>query len=241
MQATDLLRYGLWGAVAATAARNRKEYGVPTAWLTHLMGNTVTLFLPDLLGIAGIKRRPRAAPDSTVKALLRTLDRRVRQDPHYVGYVAPLALGFILSHPDYSIYHGRWAELTVAGFGVDSIPHGSTAYMFARLVSETTLCLAEELPSDSPLAPISRWAAANVDESAALAVLLVTVMWEVAEYFAYIAELRATGKDPSEINMQWSLPDSITDSLSNLVGLLLAIYVRRAKSAPAPGRDVAVA
>ena len=176
MRAADLLRYGLWSAVAATAARNRKEYGVPTAWLTHLAGNTVTLFLPELLRLAPVRRRALAAPDSTWKALLRTLDRRVRQDPHYAGYVAPLALGFILSHPDYSIYHGRWAELTIADFGVDSIPHASAAYSLARLISETTLSLAEELPSDSPLAPVSRWAAGYVDELAAVAVLLVTVV-----------------------------------------------------------------
>ncbi len=55
MRAADLLRYGLWGAVAATAARNRKEYGVPTAWLTHLAGNTVTLLLQDLLGLAPVR------------------------------------------------------------------------------------------------------------------------------------------------------------------------------------------
>src|ERR687885_393828 len=102
MRPADLLRYGLWSAVAATAARNRKEYGVPTAWLTHLATNTVTLFLPDVLRLVRVSPRPALQQDSTWHALLRTLDRRARLDPTYAAYVAPLAAGFILSHPDYS-------------------------------------------------------------------------------------------------------------------------------------------
>ena len=63
----------------------------------------------------------------------------------------------------------------------------------------------------------------------------------MSEYLAHMAELRATGKDASEINMQWSLPDAITDSISNLAGLLLAIYVRRSKPAQTWRRDMAFA
>ncbi len=227
MRAADLLRYTTWAAVAVTAERNRKEYGVPTAWLTHLLGNTVTLFLPDLFRLAA-SRSPSWEPGHpTLRALFRTVDRRAHHDPNYAVYVAPLALGFILSHPDYSIYHGRWAELTVAGFGADSVPHAATAYAFTRLMSQSITTLRDELPDESELAPAVKWAAHHVDELACLAMLFLTLAWETSEYLAHVAELEKTGLEPHEINMQWSLPDAITDSFSNLLGMLAAIVVRR--------------
>lgn len=237
MRPADLLRYGLWTAVAATAARNRKEYGVPTAWLTHLVGNSVTLLLPDCLRL--VPSPDSMCANSTARALLRTLDRRARLDPSYAAYVAPLALGFILSHPDISIYHGRWAERTVLGFGADSIPHSTAAYTLARLISETLRSLEEELPPESFLARPVAWAAGHIDGVSTAMVVLVTIVWELSEYLAQAAEMAATGKDASEVNMQWSVPDAITDTISNLAGLLAAICVRRAaprrSSAPALG------
>ncbi len=227
MRPADLLRYSLWTGVAVTAARNRREYGVPTAWLTHLAGNTVTLLLPDLLHLLPVPPRNGLSGSSTLQAFRRTIDRRARLDPNYAAYVAPLAVGFILSHPDYSIYHGQWAERTVLGFGVDSIPHSAAAYTLARLVSESLLSLEEEFPPGALLGGLVKGAARHVDLVAALSVAVVTLLWELSEYFAHIAELEVTGRDPSEINMQWSLPDAITDSISNLVGLLAAIVVRR--------------
>lgn len=226
MRAADLLRYGLWTGVAITAARNRREYGVPTAWLTHLVGNSITLLLPDLLRVLPMPQSNAPSDGMTLRAIVRTVDRRVRLDPNYAVYAAPLAVGFILSHPDYSIYHGRWAERTVFGFGVDSIPHATAAYTLARLVSESLLSLTEELPPNAPPSGFVAAAARHVDAVATLAVCAVTLAWELSEYFAHVAELEATGRDPSEINMQWSLPDAITDSLSNLLGLLAAIAVR---------------
>lgn len=225
MRAADMLRYGIWAAVATTAARNRKEYGVPTAWLTHLLGNTVTLLLPDLLGIAATRAPGRKAPHSTLGAIFRVLDLRARQDPRYAVYVTPLALGFILSHPDYSIYHGRWAERTIAGFGADSIPHAWTAYTFTRLMSQSVVTLREELPADSSLVPLVAWAVDHVDALAWVAMLALTLGWETSEYLAHVTELNATGRQPHEINMQWSLPDAVTDSLSNLLGMSVAIAV----------------
>lgn len=220
-----LLRYGLWAAVVVTARRNRAVYGVPTAWLTHLVANTVTLFLPELLRLRS--QWPHTAP-AALQPLLRTLDRRVCDDPRYAAYVAPLALGFIASHADHSIYHGRWAARTVLGFGPDSVPHAGAAYALARLASETILTLHTELPRAHPLAEPSAWAARNVDALAASAVACVTLVWEIGEFTAHYDEIARTGRAASEVNMQWSLPDAITDSLSNLAGLLLAIAVRRA-------------
>ena len=227
----DLLRYGLWAAVLRTAVRNRKEYGVPTAWLTHLAGNTVTLLLPDAFRMLpqGLVADAKGLPG----ALLRTLRSRTWEDPSYAGYAAPLALGFIASHPDYSIYHGRWAELNVFGFGLDSLPHASAAYGLARLLTETVHTLECELPRDHALHRPIRRLGRQVDVLAAVAVLIVTIIWECSEYLAHKAELKATGRAPDEINMQWSLPDALTDTVSNALGLGAAILVGRSKRAGA--------
>jgi len=228
MLESTLLRYGLWTAVLGTALRNRKEYGVPTAWLTHLVGNSVTLFLPDALrALAPFKD---SLPPA-LQPLLRTLERRVAHDPLYALYAAPLALGFIGSHADYSIYHGKWAERTILGFGADSIPHSTAAYGLARLASETVLTLHDELPRHHPLAQSAALAAQHVDALAAIVVAVITLLWEVAEYRAHNAEVEATGRDPSDVNMQWSLPDSITDSIANAAGVAAAIAVRHNQAA----------
>jgi hypothetical protein len=227
MRPADLLRYGLWTAVLTTALRNRKEYGVPTAWLTHLAGNTVTLLLPDLVRL--LPQHIFTKTDGLPGALLRTVRQRVSEDPSYAGYAAPLALGFIASHPDYSIYHGRWGELSFFGFGLDSVPHMSAAYALARLLSETMLTLEHELPREHGLCEPVQDLARQVDVLAALAVLVVTITWEVSEYLAHKAELEATGRAPDEINMQWSLTDAITDTISNALGLGTALLVGRAR------------
>jgi hypothetical protein len=227
VRGSDVLRYGMWLAVAVTARRNRREYGVPTAWLTHLAGNTLTLFLPDALGLL---RRSGFAMPAEVQPLLRTLHRRVCDDPAYAAYVAPLALGFVASHPDYSIYHGRWAERTVLGFGIDSVPHGSAAYALARLTGKTLQTLHDELPPDHALARSAAVAARHADAISAAIVIGVTLVWEISEYLAHQAEVDRTGRDPREVNMQWTLPDAITDSLSNIGGLLAAIAMRRAEA-----------
>ena len=221
MRPSDLARYAMWTAVAATAARNRREYRVPTAWLTHLVANSVTLLLPDVLRMLPDPASPLVTP------FVRTLRHRALDDPRYALYVAPLALGFAASHPDYSIYHGALGRLSVLGFGLDSIPHATAAYGLARLVAETLPTLDQELPRSHPLDAYMRGAAANVDALSAAAVALVTLVWETGEWLAYRHELEATGRDASEINMQWSLPDSITDAAANGLGLLAAVAVRR--------------
>lgn len=221
----DLLRYGLWTGVLVTARRNRRAYGVPTAWLTHLAGNSVTLLLPDLVRLLSPQS---VAAGDLAGALLRTLRRRVVDDPSYAGYVTPLALGFIASHADYSIYHGRWAELTILGFGLDSVPHATTAYALARLLGETALTFDQELPARHRLHHPVRQIAGHIDALAALTVLLVTIIWEVSEYLAHEAEL-ATGRAPEDLNMQWSLPDAITDTISNALGLSIALLVGHSK------------
>lgn len=224
MDRADLLRYGLWAAVLNTALRNRKEYGVPTAWLTHLAGNTVTLLLPDAL--RALASTQDQLP-SAWRPLFRTAWQRMSADPAYALYAAPLAIGFIASHPDYSIYHGKWAELNIAGFGLDSIPHSTAAYGLARFVGKTMGTLHRELPHDHPLASLAALGARHVDALAVAAVATVTVLWEAAERRAHYAEMERTGRPADEINMQWSWPDTIMDTLSNVAGLTAAIAVRR--------------
>jgi hypothetical protein len=63
---------------------------------------------------------------------------------------------------------------------------------------------------------------------AALAVALITLVWEASEYLAQQAELKATGRDISEINMQWDLRDAFVDTIANFAGLIAAVAVRRA-------------
>ncbi len=227
MRVADGVRYGLWFAVAGTAMRNRREYGVPTAWLTHLLGNTVTLLLPEWLKL--VPHVPALSTSAFARPILRTVEHRVCDDPNYAWYAAPLALGFIASHPNYSIYHGAWAERTVLGFGVDSVPHATAAYGLARLVGETLVTLDGEMPAEHELAPLVRWCASYPDALSVAAVGLVTLLWEVSEYQAHHAEMQATGRPAHEVNMQWSWPDAITDSISNLAGLIAAIAVRRTK------------
>jgi hypothetical protein len=226
MRLADLARYGLWIAVVRTAARNRKEYGVPTAWLTHLVGNTITLLLPDKIRLVRRMRLP-APSDPAILAILRTIDQRAREDQRYAAYVAPLALGFIASHPDYSIYHGRMAEHQIMGFGLDSVPHASAAYALVRLLSQSIVSLHQELPGDHALAEVVEWAAEHVDLVMLAVIAAVTLVWEVGEYQAHHAEIAATGRSPEEVNMQWSLSDTVTDSIANLAGTLAAIAVRR--------------
>lgn len=221
MRSSDLARYTMWAAVATTAARNRREYGVPTAWLTHLVANSITLLLPDVIGALPDPDSPLFAP------FIRTLRRRTLDDPRYALYVAPLALGFIASHPDYSIYHGSLGQLSLLGFGLDSIPHATAAYGLARLIGETLPTLDRELPLSHPLDAPVRLAAANADALSAAAVALVTLIWEIGEWLAHRHELDATDRDASEINMQWSLPDTIMDTAANAIGVLAAIAVRQ--------------
>jgi hypothetical protein len=190
-----------------------------------LVGNSVTLFLPDVL--RALKPLHDQIP-SAMRPFFRTITQRMSDDPAYAAYAAPLALGFIGSHADYSIYHGRWAKLSMFGLGLDSIPHSTAAYGLARFASETVLTLHHELPADHSLAQPAAVAAKHVDALAVLTVVVITVLWEVAEYRAHHAEVEKTGRDPSEVNMQWSMPDTITDSIANAVGLAAAIAVRRA-------------
>jgi hypothetical protein len=226
----DLARWLLWSGVLASAVANKRHFGLPSTWVFHTVGNTITLLLPDLLraasgafGLAAVAtgRAGRAAP------LYLTLRDLVERNPAYVLYVAPLALGYIVSHPRFNIYKGSLAELRVAGFGLDSIPHAMTAWALTALIVDAIESLAGYIAPTAPEAELARWAEARRGQIAALTLALLTICYETAEWAIHNAELRAVGGDASRINMEWSLPDSLMDALANLGGVTLALGLKR--------------
>ena len=163
MQRSNLLRYGLWLAVAATAAANRREYHMSTTWLPHLVTNSLSLLLPDLYRVVAPDNVQNTTDPHNKNVLLpedltKPLDILLKEDPQYAGYVMPLALGYILSHPRFNIYKGKMGELRLAGLGLDAIPHSAAQpWRFTALVCDTVDAAAETLPTNSPLAPIAQW------------------------------------------------------------------------------------
>ncbi len=214
----DLLRYGLWGVMAATAEANRRHYHMRTTWLPHLLTNTLSLLLPDALRLLFGRRRPRNAVEAV-------LFRMARDNDDYVVYVAPLAAGYILSHPRFNIYKGDWAELRLAGFGLDSIPHTATAMALSALVQDSLQVVADV--DDNTIFSRVLDTAARHSALASLGVLgVLTFIWEYGEYRVHIAEMAERGS-AELINMQWSAADTRKDVMSNLLGWLLAALTRR--------------
>jgi hypothetical protein len=231
MQLSDLARYGLWCGIAATAAGNRREYAMTTTWLPHLLTNSASLLLPDLLRRVAPAPSPASAGPAGAWPLLRaTLDAMVRENPAYVLYVAPLAAGYLLSAPWLNIYKGELGDRRVAGFGLDALPHAATAFALTAFSREALRVAAGLAPDQAPLAPSLRWLAKRRDLASALALALATLLWELGEYQMYRHELSRRG-DASAINMQWSPLDTATDCLANAAGWLLAVALDRLRLA----------
>src|SRR3954454_19215819 len=118
MRLASLLRYGIWCGVLATAEGNRREYHMTTTWLPHLATNTISLLLPDVYRLVA-RAKPAPAPGERLPGELRqvidsTLKAMLCDNPAYVLYVAPLALGYLLSSPWLNIYKGDLAEKRLA-------------------------------------------------------------------------------------------------------------------------------
>lgn len=231
MRLPDLIRYGLWGAIAATADANRREYNMTTTWLPHLLTNTLTLLLPDFLRVILPKQiSPAPTTTSIPVKVLHTIElpaaAMVRDNPSYALYVAPLAIGYILSHPRFNIYKGDWGDIRVAGLGLDALPHGATAFGLTALVTDTFDTMARITPPDEPFAPLWQWASRNPALSSGLVLAVATFIWEYGEYRVHEHELQLRG-DIHLINMQWSWRDTLNDSLANLTGWIVALLLRR--------------
>jgi hypothetical protein len=216
----DWLRYGLWLLMAQTAYANRQYYRMATTWLPHFLTNSLSLLLPDALRVAfPPDYQPRSIVDDTLVTM-------VRDNPNYAVYVAPLALGYIVSHPRFNIYKGELAEIRLAGFGLDAIPHSATAFAFAAIVEDTLSTMGEQQTHRGLLANVV-YACGQKSELAAFVLLaLVTLGWEYGEYRMHEHEMALRG-DAKAINMQWTLDDTIRDIGANLFGWLMAVVWRR--------------
>lgn len=220
----DLLRYGLWGVLAATADANRREYHMTTTWVPHLVTNSISLLLPDALRMLIPKKRK---PANLVEDVM---DEMVRDNPKYVVYVAPLAIGYILSHPKFNIFKGDMGDIRIAGLGLDALPHGATGFALTALVQDTLQTAAEIEPDNrSSFAQFVRWC----NDHSALTTFTVlgglTFFWEYGEYRVHYHELELQGGDINKINMMWSADDTARDVLANFLGWALALLVGKRK------------
>ncbi len=246
MNVSDLVRYGLWCMLAATAAANQREYNMATTWLPHLLTNSLSLLLPDILrfltrrqladsdmplsspsllaerGLGGEVNTLRSGLDIAQQSLIRT----ARDNPNYVIYVAPLAIGYVLSHPRFNIYKGDLGAIRVAGFGLDSLPHAATALGLAALTADTAQNAAAIAPPASPWTPLVRWSGEHPAAFSGAVLAVATLIWEVGEYRVHRYELELRG-DVEKINMQWSLPDTLRDIIANCAGWLAAMFLRQ--------------
>lgn len=219
MRKSDLLRYGLWAIMAYTADANRRHYNMQTTWLPHLLTNSVSLLLPDALRLLFRRKHPRNAVEAV-------MFRMARDNESYVYYVAPLAAGYILSHPRFNIYKGDWAELELAGFGLDSIPHTATAMALSALVQDSLQVVAD-VDDEGTLFSRALDAAAQNSALVSLGVLgVVTFVWEYGEYRIHKTEMAERGS-AQLINMQWSVADTRKDVLSNFIGWVLAMLLKK--------------
>ena len=220
------LRYLLWSQVIRTANANRQHFGLPTTWIFHGSGNTLALLLPEIYrGLAQLlNARGRAPHDTRWAALDGFMRDVVLENPRYAFYMAPLAIGYSVSHPKFNIYTGKWAETQLLGFSFDSIPHAATAYTLTRLGIESIEALARHATPAEPLVAAAHWANDHRSLVTGVVVLGATIIYETSEFLIHRAELKATGGDYSRINMQWGVTDTITDVISNWVGWLLGLW-----------------
>lgn len=218
----DTLRYVLWAMMAQTAFANRRYYRMATTWLPHLLTNSLSLLLPD------VTRRlfsPRHKPRNIVEDTLVTM---VRDNADYVIYTAPLALGYIVSHPRFNIYKGDLAKLRVHGVGLDAIPHTATAFALTALIADTLDTMGDRETHKGALADFVRWGDRHSALVASTILALITLIWEYGEYQMHEYEMSQKGSADA-INMQWSVEDTIVDICSNFTGCVAALLWHRHK------------
>lgn len=229
MKRADLLRYGLWCGIVVTAEGNRRKYHMATTWLPHLATNTLSLLLPDVYRLLVRPRRrtpaqcapPRSLAGEARDLIGATLTTLLCDQPEYVLYVAPLALGYLLSSPWFNIYKGDLAELHLAGFGLDALPHASTAFALTALVRDAAQTFGDLAKDSDTLGAAARWIERHQAAISAAILTLATLFWELGEHRIYKHELARRGSR-RRINMQWSVSDTAYDCAANAIGWLLA-------------------
>ena len=222
MNVPDFLRYAIWGVVAATADANRREYHMSTTWLPHLVTNTITLLLPDALRLL-IPTKPK--PANLVEDVM---DEMVRDNPRYVTYVAPLAAGYILSHPKFNIFKGEMGDIRIAGLGLDAIPHAATGFALTSLIYDTLETACELEPRNKSLFAKFVRSCNQQPALVSLGVLsALTFFWEYGEYRVHYHELELREGDITKINMMWSAEDTTRDVIANILGWVIAALLHR--------------
>jgi hypothetical protein len=216
---SNLLRYLLWLFVAQTAYANRQHYRMFTTWLPHLLTNTLSLLLPDVVRLLFPEHKPEQSSQNLVEDVL---VMGVRDNSWYAYYVAPLALGYIVSHPKFNIYKGEWGEKRFAGLGLDAIPHAATAFALSALTVDTLNKKTNWREYDNLVGDVLQ-RMRHHPELASLGVLMAaTVMWEYNEYRVNRYEMSLRGSVDA-INMIWDTDDAKRDTVANLLGWLLAV------------------
>jgi hypothetical protein len=177
-----------------------------------------------LRGLRACQPRPaNPAPTATGRHPVQaTLETMVCDNPRYAAYVAPLAAGYLTSHPRFNIYKGAWAEKEFAGLGLDALPHIATAFALTALVRDTAGVAARTTAGTRRLERLLRWSGRHRVAVSAVVLALVTLGWEAGEYHIYRHELAQRG-DRAAINMQWSRRDMLQDCAANAIGWVLAI------------------
>lgn len=240
MRQSDLARYGLWCGIVVTAEGNRREYHMATTWLPHLATNTLSLLLPDIYRLM-IRRkrgsstrapdRPQSLPREVRDLIGATLTTMLCDRPGYVLYVTPLAFGYLLSGPWLNIYKGALAKKRLFGFGLDALPHATTAFALTALVRDTARTIGELSASTRFLGAYGSQIERHQTGLSAIALALATLAWELGEHRIYQYELAKRGS-LERINMQWSVADAAYDCAANVIGWLLATAWRAAHASP---------
>lgn len=232
------LRLLLWLGVLYTARANQKYFGLPTTWVFHLTLNTFTLCLPEIVRGTGtilqLDARAKQKRDFVTTAHA-TIEDAVVTNPNYAWYVAPVALAYIVSHPHFNIYKGDWAKVRLFGFGLDALPHSSTAFAFTQLVMDTLSAFRKHTPRDASWRALAVMADKHAGNLAGAFLIGASALYETGEYAINQEELRETGGDESKINLVWSAEDTLFDLMSNTLGWLTAVLVRRKHTRRAVG------
>lgn len=230
MKPTDLLRYVLWCGVLYTANANRKYFGLPTTWVIHLTLNSFSLFLPEWLRLANVllqldaRTKHKRAFRATAHA---TLQDAVVNNPNYALYVAPVALAYMVSHPKFNIYKGEFAKMRLFGFGLDAIPHSTTAFAFTNLMIDTLAAFRRHTPANASWRELAERADEYSGNLAGAFLIGASALYEAGEYAINQEELRETGGDESKINLVWSAQDTLFDVMSNALGWVAAVVIRK--------------
>lgn len=210
MPTSTLLRYLILASVAFTANANRKHFGLATTWAIHLTGNGFALLLPDIIRLIDQIAPPGDSPESAFDRLRAFLNEIIVENPGYVGYVAPVALAYSVSHPGFNIYSGSLGEKKVLGFGMDTIPHSATAFSLTCFVSRMLETAPSYVPSSTAFGKTVRKLAQNRQVSTAVAITMLSVVYEFAEFIINRIELSEADGDESKINMHWDVPDTVS-------------------------------